>query len=176
VIEIYTDGACPKGNPGPGGWAAIILDNGVLLERLSGGFKRTTNNRMEIMAVLYGLDFIGTEHRVRVYVDSKYAINGMTIWLDKWARNNFIRKEGSRKCALANADLWKKWHAVRGIYTKVEFQWVKAHSSNTWNDLADKEAKEAAMTKAHLDDDGYLAEERTMGAWKGHSNEPARDA
>lgn len=173
MLELFTDGACPKGNPGPGGWAAFAIDNGNLLHSLSGAYKLTTNNRMEIMAVLNGLEFVGTDQRVRVFIDSKYAINGLTIWLERWARNNWIRKEGSRKCPLANADLWKKWYAIRGAYTKVEFEWVKGHDGNEWNDAADRLAKDAAVNRAHLDDEGYLEEVRTHGAWKGnHEPQP----
>ena len=119
MIEIYTDGAC-LGNPGPGGWAAITLDNGSK-RALSGGDERTTNNRMEILAVVEGLAALPESVEVTVFSDSQYVVNTMTR---NWKRN-------------ANRDLWAMLDAEVAKRT-VQWQWVKGHAGNPLNEEADK--------------------------------------
>ena len=103
-LEIYTDGAC-LGNPGPGGWAALIIDNNQ--ERiLSGNNEMTTNNRMELLAVIKALESINHHLEITIYTDSKYVINGITSWIKKWKTNDW---KNSSKTPVKNIDLWKIW-------------------------------------------------------------------
>ena len=143
-IKIYTDGAC-VGNPGPGGWAAvIILENGK--EQLFGGERLTTNNRMELTAAIKGLEFCELQEKgqlslreIKIYTDSLYLKEGITVWISSWEKNNW---KTSDKKNVKNVDLWKKLKEL--IQSKrVEWNWIKGHSDNSMNDLADKLAKKA---------------------------------
>ena len=143
-INIYTDGAC-VGNPGPGGWAAIIIKENKKKE-LFGGEKLTTNNRMELTAAIRGLEYCHSEEgeqpslkEIKIYTDSIYLKEGITVWIEKWEKNNW---KTSDKKNVKNIDLWKKLKE----FTKsiqVDWCWVKGHSGDPMNDLADKLAKEA---------------------------------
>ena len=143
-IKIYTDGAC-IGNPGPGGWAAIIfLENEK--KELFGGEKLTTNNRMELTAAIKGLEFCDSQEKkqlslkeIKIYTDSIYLKDGITVWIDNWERNNW--KTADKK-NVKNVDLWKKLKELTQS-KQIEWRWVKSHSGNPMNDLADKLAKEA---------------------------------
>ena len=143
-IKIYTDGAC-AGNPGPGGWAAIILQEKETKE-LFGGERLTTNNRMELTAAIKGLEFCDSREgkqlslkEIKIYTDSVYLKEGITIWINKWEKNNW---KTSDKKNVKNIDLWKKLKEI--IKSKqIEWCWVKGHSGDSLNDLADKLAKEA---------------------------------
>ena len=143
-IEIYTDGAC-SGNPGPGGWAAIILNDGKEKKRIFGGEKLTTNNRMELTAAIKGLEYsihLDNERpsmikKIIIYTDSTYLKNGITVWVKSWEKNNW--KTADKK-NVKNIDLWKQLKAL--IQSKeVDWRWVKGHSDNQMNNLADRLAK-----------------------------------
>ena len=143
-ILIYTDGAC-VGNPGPGGWAAIILAENKKKE-LFGGEKITTNNRMEITAAIKGLEYCDSQEEkqlslkeIKIYTDSNYLKEGITNWIKIWEKNNW--KTADKK-NVKNVDLWKKLKDL--VKSKqIEWRWIKSHSGDTMNDLADKLAKEA---------------------------------
>ena len=129
-VTIYTDGAC-SGNPGPGGWAAV-LRYGTAEKELSGGEKDTTNNRMELTAVIRALEALKEPCAVTVYTDSQYISRAMTEgWLAKWKAAGFTKKGG-----LKNAELWR---ALDGLLQRheVRFQWVKGHADNEYNNRCD---------------------------------------
>jgi len=138
VIEIYTDGAC-SGNPGPGGWAWAIAPDGVV--HGSGGEARSTNQRMEVMAVLRALQ--SNDGEVTIVSDSTYVVNCFRDrWYDKWMRNGW---RNSQKQPVANTDLWKpliELYLARA--PRPQFRWVKGHSGNALNDLVDRLAVAAA--------------------------------
>ena len=143
-IKIYTDGAC-TGNPGPGGWAAIILSKNEKKE-IFGGEKHTTNNRMELTAAIKALEYCDEQEekqqtlkQILIYTDSTYVKDGITIWIDKWEKNNW---KTSDKKNVKNVDLWMKLKKLV-LYKKIKWQWVKGHSDDPMNDLADKLAKNA---------------------------------
>ena len=128
-VEIYTDGAC-RGNPGPGGWGAILVYRGIEKE-LSGGEPSTTNNRMELMAVITGLSALRETCRVTVYSDSKYVVDAMTLgWARQWQATNW--KNGKAK----NPDLWERLYELVGQH-KVKFEWVKGHNGHDYNERCD---------------------------------------
>ena len=143
-IKIYTDGAC-VGNPGPGGWAAVIFIENEKKE-LFGGEKLTTNNRMELTAAIKALEYCDAQEgkqpslkQIRIYTDSTYVKEGITVWINNWEKNNW--KTADKK-NVKNVDLWKKLKEL--IQTsQVEWNWVKGHSEDPMNDLADKLAKES---------------------------------
>ena len=135
---IYTDGAC-SGNPGPGGWGAIIIDEKKNQINLSGKEKSTTNNRMELMAPIMALKKIKRSSEIVIYTDSTYLKNGITIWIKNWEKNGW---KSANKKPVKNKDLWvalNKATEKRLIFWK----WVKAHAGNKYNELADKLATEA---------------------------------
>ena len=142
-IKIYTDGAC-VGNPGPGGWAAIILFEDQKKE-LFGGEKLTTNNRMELTAAIKALEYCVEKEKqpslkhIKIYTDSAYLKDGITIWINKWKKNNWKTTD---KKNVKNVDLWRKLKELADEKT-IEWNWIKGHSDNPMNDLADKLAKEA---------------------------------
>ncbi len=143
-VKIYTDGAC-IGNPGPGGWAAIII-SGENRKELFGGEKLTTNNRMELTAAIKALEFYNENEekqlslkQIKIYTDSVYLKDGITIWIEKWEKNNW---KTSDKKNVKNIDLWKKLKDLVKS-KKIEWCWIKGHSGDPMNDLADKLAKEA---------------------------------
>jgi len=143
-IKIYTDGAC-VGNPGPGGWAAIILLENERKE-LFGGEKLTTNNRMELMAAIKALEYCFEQEKkqpslklIRIFTDSTYVKEGITVWINNWEKNNW--KTADKK-NVKNVDLWKKLKELVKS-NQVEWNWIKGHSENPMNDLADKLAKKA---------------------------------
>ena len=143
-IKIYTDGAC-VGNPVPGGWAAIVLVENEKKE-LFGGEKLTTNNRMELTAAIKALEYCDAQEgkqpslkQIRIYTDSTYVKEGITVWISKWEKNNW--KTADKK-NVKNVDLWKKLKELVKL-NQIEWLWVKSHSDNPMNDLADKLAKEA---------------------------------
>ena len=143
-IKIYTDGAC-VGNPGPGGWAAIILYNGKKKE-LFGGEKLTTNNRMELTAAIEAINYFSQEEgsqpslkQIQIYTDSTYVKEGITVWVNKWENNNW--KTADKK-NVKNVDLWKKLKDLTKS-NQIEWHWIKGHSKDPMNELADKIAKSA---------------------------------
>ena len=144
-VKIYTDGAC-VGNPGPGGWAAIILFEKNKKE-IFGGEKLTTNNRMELTAAIKALEYCNTLKKesleisnIIIFTDSIYVKDGITVWINNWKKNNWKTVD---KKKIKNMDLWKTLNKlVEPI--KIEWLWVKGHSNNPMNELADKLAKKAA--------------------------------
>ena len=134
-IKIYTDGAC-SGNPGKGGWAAIILDDNEKQTKISGSENRTTNNRMELMAAIMALKKIKKESEILIYTDSKYVKDGITEWIKKWKLNDW---RSSNKKPVKNKDLWIILDNSCQKH-KISWKWVKGHAGNKYNDLVDKMA------------------------------------
>ena len=143
-IKIYTDGAC-EGNPGPGGWAALILLDDKKKE-ICGGEQLTTNNRMELTAAIKALEYCVLKddkqlslRQIKIYTDSMYVKDGITIWINNWEKNDW--KTADKK-NVKNVDLWKKLKDL--VQSKnVEWNWVKGHSDDPMNDLADELAKKS---------------------------------
>ena len=134
-VTIYTDGAC-SGNPGPGGWGTILRCNGVEKE-LCGGEKETTNNRMELLAVINGLEALNRKCKVKIYSDSSYVVNGITKgWAEGWKANNW--RKSDKKPAL-NPDLWDKLLYLLSQH-EYEFVWIKGHDGHPENERCDKMA------------------------------------
>lgn len=135
---IYTDGAC-SGNPGPGGWGAVIFDERKKQNNISGKVKNTTNNRMELMAPIMALKKIKSKSEVVVITDSIYVKKGITEWIKKWEINGW---KNSKKKIVKNKDLWLKLNDLCQK-NKVIWKWVKGHSGNKYNILADELATQA---------------------------------
>ncbi|WP_397577989.1 ribonuclease HI [Sphingorhabdus sp.] len=137
-IEIFTDGAC-KGNPGPGGWGAIIR-YGKHEKEIAGGDPDTTNNRMEMSAVIQALNALAEPCSVKLHTDSKYVIDGITKWIFGWQRNGW---KNASKQPVRNADLWRQMVAAMAPH-QVEWIWVKGHNGHPENERADRLASDAA--------------------------------
>ena len=135
---IYTDGAC-SGNPGPGGWGAVIFDEKEKQYNISGNVRDTTNNRMELMAPIMALKKIKSMSNVMIFTDSTYVKNGITEWIKKWEKNGW---KSSSKKPVKNKDLWIKLNDLCQK-NKVQWKWIKGHSNNKYNNLADDLATEA---------------------------------
>lgn len=135
IITIYTDGAC-SGNPGPGGWGALLMWNGHEKE-LFGGEGDTTNNRMEMMAVIKALEALKGAPKVELYTDSKYVMQGITEWLQGWKAKGW--KTASKK-PVKNVDLWKEIDEIVAKHD-VSFHWVKGHAGDPGNERADELAR-----------------------------------
>jgi ribonuclease HI len=148
-ISLYTDGSS-RGNPGPGGFGAILIW-GKHRKEISQGYRRTTNNRMELLAVIEGLEIIkNREIPVVVYSDSQYVVNSVEKgWLKTWIKTNF---KGDKK----NPDLWKRYYNLSQEFN-VRFVWVKGHANNPMNNRCDELATTAADGKNLLVDEGYEA-------------------
>ena len=137
-VEIFTDGAC-RGNPGPGGWAALIR-MGARERELSGGEPLTTNNRMELLAAIEGLKALKRPCRVRLTTDSNYVRDGITKWIHGWLRNGWRTAD---KKPVKNADLWQALLEAAEPH-RIEWHWVKGHSGHAENDRVDELACAAA--------------------------------
>jgi ribonuclease HI len=137
-VEIFTDGAC-RGNPGPGGWAAL-LRMGATEKELSGGEKLTTNNRMELLAAINGLEALKRPCRVELYTDSIYVRDGITKWVHNWRRNGW---RTSDKKPVKNAELWQQLLDAVAAH-RIDWRWVKGHSGHPENDRVDALACAAA--------------------------------
>lgn len=131
VVEMYTDGAC-RGNPGKGGWG-VLMRYGDVEKTLYGGEMDTTNNRMELTAVIRGLEALKKPCRVRVTTDSKYVLGGITEWMDNWKRRNW--KTAAKK-PVQNQPLWLRLDELVAQHD-VQWDWVKGHSGHPENDMAD---------------------------------------
>ena len=132
-IDIFTDGSC-SGNPGPGGWSGVIIHD--LISILTGNETNTTNNRMELMATINVIRLIDPRIKINLYTDSNYVKNGITVWIHNWIKKNW---KTSQKKEVANKDLWLKLYDLNNTY-KINWYWVKAHETNTYNNLADEYA------------------------------------
>ena len=139
LVEIATDGAC-KGNPGPGGWGAIVR-TGTREKVLSGGEVLTTNNRMELMAAISGLNALTRPCRVTLSTDSRYVMDGLTKWIKGWQRNGW--KTADKK-PVKNADLWQLLLDAAKPH-RIEWVWVKGHAGHPENERADRLASDAAI-------------------------------
>lgn len=137
-VELYTDGAC-SGNPGAGGYGAILIYKGLEKE-ISGGEPLTTNNRMEIYAVIAGLECLKEKCRVNIYSDSAYTVNAFTQnWLEGWIRNGWRKADGKE---VANSDLWQRLYYLTELH-EVRFIKVKGHADNAYNNRCDELARAA---------------------------------
>ena len=136
-VDIFTDGAC-SGNPGPGGWGAI-LRSGDREKELSGGERATTNNRMELTAVIRGLEALKKTTNVVIHTDSRYVMDGVTQWLARWKRNGW--KTADKK-PVKNEDLWRELDVLCARH-EVQWRWVKGHSGHDGNERADALARAA---------------------------------
>lgn len=148
TIEIYTDGSS-RGNPGPGGYGAILVFNGEEKE-LSEGFRLTTNNRMELLAVIKGIEALKTnKYPIIVYSDSKYVIDAINQkWVLGWMKTNFNKKK--------NADLWIQWYKTQQGFN-IEYRWVKGHAGHPMNERCDVLAVNAALSQNLLIDSEFEA-------------------
>ncbi len=144
-VELFTDGAC-SGNPGPGGWGAILRWRGQEKE-LSGGDPATTNNRMELEAVIQGLESLKKRTRVIVYTDSQYVQRGMSEWLKGWKAKDFKVKGGGYR---PNHDSWRKLDLLAKTHD-IAWRWVRGHSGHPENERADKLATDAAKEARRRD-------------------------
>ena len=136
LVELFTDGAC-RGNPGPGGWG-VLLKWGETTRELCGGAPETTNNRMELTAVLEGLRVLKRTVRVRVHTDSKYVMDGISKWIHGWKKNGW---KTSAKQPVKNVDLWQLLDEER-LKHEVEWRWVKGHAGHEGNERADQLANQ----------------------------------
>ena len=135
---IYTDGAC-SGNPGPGGWGAVIFNQDNNQKNISGKENDTTNNRMELMAPIMSVKKIEPNSEITIYTDSTYVKNGITEWIKRWKKNEW---KGANKKPIKNKDLWIKLDNLCKN-KKIIWKWVKGHSNNKYNNLADELATQA---------------------------------
>lgn len=132
-VEIFTDGAC-RGNPGPGGWGAI-LRYGDKEKEIWGGVSLTTNNQMEMQAVIEALKCLKQPCQLRITTDSSYVIKGITQWIANWKKNNW---RNSQKKAVKNAELWQQMDELCQIHGEIDWQWVKGHSGHEENEHVDQ--------------------------------------
>ena len=138
MIKIYTDGSCLE-NPGNGGWAAIIINNGQKTE-IKGSKKNTTNNQMELLAPIEALKKIPKGSKVQIFTDSKYVKSGITEWIYNWKKNGW---KTAKKQEVKNKDLWTELDILANEF-EISWNWVKAHSTNELNNEVDLIAREAA--------------------------------
>jgi len=152
IVTMYTDGAS-RGNPGPGGYGVILM-MGQHRKELSQGYKLTTNNRMELMAVIAGLEAMKKQgQQIKIYSDSQYVVNSVEKgWLNTWIATNF---KGGKK----NKDLWLQYHHLAKTQF-IKFVWVKGHADNPYNNRCDELATEAADGSDLLVDEGYLQDKK----------------
>jgi ribonuclease HI len=136
AVVVYTDGAC-SGNPGPGGWGAILI-SGPHRRELSGGEAATTNNRMELMAAISALEALKRPSRVDLHTDSEYVQKGISAWLAGWKRNGW---RTAAKTPVKNADLWQRLDAARAAH-EVHWHWLRGHAGHAENERADELARE----------------------------------
>ena len=138
MIKIYTDGSCLN-NPGNGGWAAIINNDGNII-KISGNEKKTTNNKMELMAPIKALQKIDKDSQIEIYTESQYVKLGITNWIHRWIKNNW---QTSKKEPVKNKELWMELYELTKNH-EIKWIWVKAHAGNALNEQVDLLAKQAA--------------------------------
>ena len=140
--KIYTDGAC-SGNPGPGGWAAIIIVNDEIKDIFSGSEKNTTNNQMELIAPIKAIQRFKKKSEISIFTDSTYVRDGITIWIKQWEKNGW--KTTSKK-PVKNKELWKKLKNLSSKHS-MKWIWVKGHAQDKYNNLVDELAQGAIKNK-----------------------------
>ncbi|CAL4320663.1 Ribonuclease HI [Buchnera aphidicola (Chaitophorus sp. 3695)] len=150
TIKIFTDGSC-LGNPGKGGFCTIIKYKNNI-KKFSKGFILTTNNRMELMSVIIGLEKIKISSYIQINTDSKYVKNGITTWIKKWKKNNWLKQN---KKKVKNIDLWKRLNKIVKKHIKIEWFWIKSHSGQKENEECDIQAKKSAKYPKKTDY-GYI--------------------
>jgi ribonuclease HI len=148
MIDIYTDGSC-LGNPGNGGWAFLVKKNDIISSR-SGFVLNTTNNQMELTAAIKAIEFIDTNDVINLLTDSNYVKNGITSWIKNWKINNW---KNSSKQPVKNKDLWERLDELNSTKS-VNWQWVKAHSTNNYNNQVDLLARQSAESLTESSFDG----------------------
>ncbi len=136
VLEIYTDGSC-LGNPGPGGWGVLIVRDDKILTEISGSEANSTNNRMELFAVIKGLEIVSGSPKVIIHTDSMYVKNGISSWILNWKKNGWKTASGK---PVKNIDLWVTLDDL-ALKHEVKWKWVKAHNGNYYNEKVDKLAR-----------------------------------
>ena len=141
IVEIYTDGAC-SGNPGAGGWGAI-LRYGKTEKELSGAEAETTNNRMELTAVIEALKALTRDCDIVIHTDSRYVMDGVQSWLPNWKKNNW--RTSNKKSAVKNIDLWQQLDELLSRH-KIRWIWIKGHNGHPENERVDKLARDAIKT------------------------------
>jgi ribonuclease HI len=144
VVDVYADGAC-KGNPGPGGWG-VLLQSGPYSKELYGGEPLTTNNRMELTAVIRALEALKRPSVVRIHTDSQYVQKGITEWIAQWKRRGW---RTAARTPVKNEDLWRRLDEVAAPH-RIEWIWVKGHAGHAGNERADRLAN-MGVTGSHLD-------------------------
>ena len=147
--EIYTDGSC-LGNPGRGGLGAVVYLNGVENYTFSQGFEYTTNNRMELLAVITVLEKYGDQEDIEIWTDSMYVKDGITRWLKSWKEKGWKKADGK---GIKNKDLWEKLDSVNRLHIK--YNWIKGHSNEVGNETADALAVMASNRGPFIKDEGY---------------------
>ena len=135
AVDIYTDGAC-SGNPGPGGWGALLIYQGQEKE-IKGGEEDTTNNRMELMAAIRALEALTQPSRVRLHTDSVYVRDGITLWINRWKKNGW---RTAAKKPVKNVDLWRRLEEA-AEHHELEWHWIKGHAGHPENERADQLAR-----------------------------------
>ena len=148
MIDIYTDGSC-LGNPGNGGWAFLVKKNDIISSR-SGFVLNTTNNQMELTAAIKAIEFIDTNDVINLLTDSNYVKNGITSWIKNWKINNW---KNSSKQPVKNKDLWERLDELNSTKS-VNWKWVKAHSTNNYNNQVDLLARQSAESLTESSFDG----------------------
>lgn len=138
IVEIYTDGAC-RGNPGPGGWGVLLRYSGVE-KTLNGAQLVATNNQMELMAAIEGLNAITRPCEIVITTDSEYVKNGITVWIDGWRKRNWRAANGKQ---VKNIELWQQLDAAVKRHKNVKWMWVRGHSGHAENEYADQLANQA---------------------------------
>ncbi|RJG40274.1 ribonuclease HI [Motilimonas pumila] len=151
-VEVYTDGSC-LGNPGPGGYGVVLKYRGHQKE-LSQGYRLTTNNRMELLACIVGLNALTRPCEVILTTDSQYVRQGITQWIHGWKRKGWVT---ANKQAVKNVDLWQQLDAANQLH-KIDWRWVKGHSGHPDNERCDDLARTAAESHELIPDDGYLSD------------------
>lgn len=139
LIEIYTDGAC-LGNPGKGGWGAILIYKNHQ-KKIAGAKANTTNNQMELTAVIEALKQIKKPLKIIIHTDSQYVREGITLWINSWKKNGW---KTANKTPVKNSELWQELDQLNQSY-QIEWRWVKAHNGNKYNELVDQLARDEAL-------------------------------
>ena len=129
---VFTDGSC-EGNPGPGGWGVVWVENGDIVEERCGRADATTNNRMELQALIAAYELLGEDAEVTVHSDSQLCVRTVNEWAEGWERRGWKRKSGP----IANLELVKSLYDLAGTHPRVTLQWIKAHDGSRWNEYAD---------------------------------------